>query len=175
MDVASIDNNINNKSNNNNEPSADSSNINVEGTSKNLSKLADKLNSGNATKAAGFTSKLPQKPVFRRKGSSNVAKLSSGQAKDRLGATQIHGQTPYMKSPQPISKLPKQKGRPQPNADSKRVKISGVPASRVTRSDPDIRQSEHSCLNETIELSKGTDKGMNIFSYPSCPNVFTVF
>ena len=175
MDVASIDNNINNKSNNNYEPSADSSNINVEGTSKNLSKLADKLNSGNATKAAGFTSKLPQKPVFRRKGSSNVAKLSSGQAKDRLGATQIHGQTPYMKSPQPISKLPKQKGRPQPNADSKRVKISGVPASRVTRSDPDIRQSEHSCLNETIELSKGTDKGMNIFSYPSCPNVFTVF
>ena len=134
---------------------------NLEQTSNNLSKLADKLNAGTSTAASGVTSKIPPKPAFRRKGSSNIAKLNSGKGKERSGATQIHGQTPYTKTPRVDSKPPlgmtKNGTEAETNSKKKLCRLSGIPGSRGFVRKEDDKEAENG--NETFSMPSKKQKG----------------
>lgn len=135
---------------------------NLEHTSNNLSKLADKLNA--SKQASGIPSKIASKSAFRRKGSSNIAKLNTGRDKERSGSTQIHGQTPYSKSPKPESKPPlgaRRSGTEAPvNKQTRLSRISAIPGGikkTFLRKDDD-NEVDH--VNETVSLPSKKQKGL---------------
>ena len=134
---------------------------NVQQTSQNLSKLADKLNASTNITASGVPSKIPPKPAFRRKGSSHIAKLNNGKDKERSGVTQLHGQTPYMKSPRVDSKPPlgatKNATDVQSRAKTKLSRTSGIPGGRgFVRKEGD-KEVENG--NETFSMPMKKQKG----------------
>ena len=137
---------------------------NFEQTSNNLSKLADKLNAGTSKPASGIPSKIPPKPAFRRKGSSNIAKLTSGKGS---GATQIHGQTPYMKSPRIDSKPPlgatKNGTEAHTNVKSRLVRTSAI-SSGIGRGfiqKEDDKEADNA--NETFSMPLKKQRGLLLF------------
>ena len=134
---------------------------NLEQTSNSLSKLADKLNSGKSIPASGAPSKIQSRPAFRRKGSSNIAKLNSGKSKERSGATQIHGQTPYTKTPRIESKPPmgvaKAGSEAPSNFRSKLSRPTGIPDGRGILRREDDKEADNG--NETFSMPSKKQKG----------------
>ena len=166
-DIIDNENSTSDTENGNNNISARSSSGakgNLEQTSNNLSKLADKLGAGASHVASGIPSKMQPKPAFRRRGSSNIAKLNTGKGKERSGATQIHGQTPYSKSPRLGSKPPlgMQKNAPEEQSKIKTrlAKTSGIP-SNIGRGfvRKDVGK-EADCANETFSMPLKKQKGL---------------
>jgi len=134
---------------------------NLEQTSNSLSKLADKLNAGKNIPGSGAPSKGQLRPAFRRKGSSNIAKLNSGKSKERSGATQIHGQTPYTKTPRIDSKPPvggAKTGTEAPsNFRSKLSRPSGIPDGRAVLRKEDDKEADNG--NDTFSMPSKMQKG----------------
>ena len=138
-------------------------NKNIEKTSKNLSKLADKLDYA-AQKDA--SSKVTQKPAFRRRVSSNVAKGTSGQSKEKPGAMPVHGQSPYRKSQlaaKPPSGMQKGVSGIKMPVQSKIGRASGIPASKITISSQasQVQETSDGHRNDvTIEMPQKRHRGI---------------
>ncbi len=130
----------------------------VEKTSQNLSKLAEKLNTGNR-KQTESASKLPQRPAFRKRTNSNSTKVSAGQAKDKSTGVSTHGSSPYGKTPHLATKPPL--ARPKSlhggkgNVEMKPPRLTGIPGSGAMQNrqtgKPVLQEKEINSKAVTIE------------------------
>ncbi|XP_065053062.1 uncharacterized protein LOC135682206 isoform X1 [Rhopilema esculentum] len=130
----------------------------LERTSNNLSKLADKLNTGRSNQNGEPGGKQAQ-PAFRRRGSSNIAKLNTGNSKERTGTSQIHGQTPYMKSPKFDTKQPAGKHIPNSGMIAQRGLPRFTVGSNVKGSASSRVEDDKAApgANETFEIPSADD------------------
>ena len=134
---------------------------NLEQTSNSLSKLADKVNAGKNIPDSGAPNKEQLRPAFRRKGSSNIAKLNSRKRKERSGATQTHGQTPYTKTPRIDCSPPIGVAKTGTEAPSQfRSKLSwtsGIPVRKVVLRKEDDKEADNG--NERLSMPSKKQKG----------------
>ena len=140
----------------------------LERTSNNLSKLADKLNTGRS-KQNGEPGGKQAQPAFRRRGSSNIAKLNTGNSKERTGTSQIHGQTPYMKSPKFDTKQPAGKRIPNSGMIAQRglPRFTGGPNAKGGASSRVEDDKAAPGANETFEIPSADGAGMASVYNPS--------